>query len=586
MAKRALTIYVGLIILVITAMLWFTLSTMYANHTRDVGISLRQQAEIVGTHISDLFQQDNSRAIHTSLQHILPDSSLRIIVTNSSGSVIGDTRTPASLNEIYSDRTEIQAALSGQSLYGKRESYSQNVQIYFGVTPLIWDGTIQGSLRISIPVEQANQRINQLALELIIIGVALSALLILTGVWISQRFKASLEEITDAARQYAAGDLTSRISVNVPREISEASHVLNSIFDQFEERVEQLQAQHQELETILTNMTEALVLLDSHREVVRFNTAAEQMFDLSQEDAVGRKMMEIVRNTDVHEFIEKVYASDTPQRDEFVMFQESGRMNISIHGTPIRDTKGRIARVLIVFHDLTHIRKLENVRRDFMANVSHELKTPITSIKGALETLESGAISDKKATEEFLPMIRRHIFRLEKIIDNLLSLSQLEHADEYNQLSKEEYNIASILDSAVKLCRENISEAQVDIRIECPEELTWDVNAALLEEAVLNLLENAVKYSKPSELIQVVTQQSEDELIISVQDSGIGIPQEDLSRVFERFYRVEKGRSRDYGGTGLGLAIVKHIARAHGGSVSVKSKVNYGSTFFIQIPSD
>lgn len=586
MAKRVLTIYVGVVLIALTATLWFTLSTIYTNHTREVGIGLEQQAEIVGTRISDLLQQESITSLHSSIQHFLPDSSLRIIVTNSAGTVIGDTRTPASLDENYSDRPEMQAALSGQSLYGKRHSYSQNIQIYYGVTPLKWDGTLQGALRVSVPVAAANQRTNQLALELIIIGVALSALLILAGVWMSQRFKASLEEITDAAEQYAAGDLTSRISVNVPHEISEISLVLNGIFDQFEERVRQLQAQHQELETILTNMTEALVLLDSQREVVRFNSAAERMFGLAQEDAVGRKMMEIVRHTDVHEFIEEVYVSDTPMHDEFVMFQESGRMNIAIHGTPIQDPRGKITRVLIVFHDVTHIRKLENVRRDFMANVSHELKTPITSIKGALETLESGAISDQKATEEFLPMIRRHIFRLEKIIDNLLSLSQLEHADEYNQLSKEEYNIAAILDSAVQLCKEKAAEKQLQFHVESPEELTWQVNAALLEEAIFNLLENAVKYSKPSQTIQVVARQSDGELIISVQDSGIGIPKEDLPRVFERFYRVEKGRSRDYGGTGLGLAIVKHIARAHGGSVSAESEVNHGSTFSMHLPSE
>lgn len=585
MAKRVLTIYLSIVLIAITAILWFTISTIYTNHTREVGIGLEQQAEIVGTRISDLLQHESLKSLHTSIQHFLPDSSLRIVVTSSAGTVIGDTRTPASLDENYSDRPEMQKALTGQSVYGKRHSYSQNIQIYYGVTPLKWDGAIQGALRVSVPVAAANQRINKLALELIILGVALSALLNLAGVWMSQRFKASLREITDAAEQYAAGDLTSRISVNVPLEISEISLVLNGIFDQFEVRVRQLQAHHQELETIMTNMTEALVLLDSQREVVRFNSAAERMFGLSQEDAVGRKMMEIVRHTDVHQFIEEVYISETPMHDEFVMVQESGRMNIAIHGTPIQDPRGRITRVLIVFHDVTHIRKLENVRRDFMANVSHELKTPITSIKGALETLESGAISDRKATEEFLPMIRRHIFRLEKIIDNLLSLSHLEHADEYNKISKEEYNIAAILNSAVQFCKERAAEKQLQFNVDCPDDLTWQVNAALLEEAILNLIENAVKYSQSSQTIQVVARQFDGDLIISVQDSGTGIPQEDLFRVFERFYRVEKGRSRDYGGTGLGLAIVKHIARAHGGSVSVESEVNHGSTFTMHLPS-
>ncbi len=577
--------YGAVIFICLAAALWFTLSEIYSTHTREVGSELRLQAKLVSATINSVISQQPPGDIETILRKILPDTSHRIIAIGQSGEVIGDTRDLTSLGDNYSDRVEIRRTLSGESLFGERHSYSQKVQIYYGTAPIFQDSTISGGIRVSLPVKIANRGIHQLTTELVLVGILLFVVLFLVGVWRLRRLSSSLQEITNAVQHYATGDLSHRIPTYAYGELSGLSIALNAMFEQFEQRVFDLKEEHQELESILANMTEALVLLDAQREVIRFNEAAEQLFTIKRQQAVGRKMMEIVRHTELQEFIDSVYNSDSTLSIELEIFQQAKKTNISVHGTPIRNSSGDLTGVLLVLHDLTHIRKLENIRQDFMANVSHELKTPVTSIKGALETLESGAISDQEAANEFLPMIRRQVQRLEKIIDNLLNLSQLEQSGDHNQLSKEEYHIASLLNSAVQLCQESATQRQVRLEVECSEDLTWRVNAALLEEALVNLIENAVQYSDEAQVVRISARQSDQNLMIAVQDFGCGISREDLTRVFERFYRVDKARSRELGGTGLGLAIVKHIARAHGGTVSVESEVDQGSTFYLHIPS-
>lgn len=577
--------YGAVIFICLAAALWFTLSEIYSTHTREVGSELRLQAKLVSATINSVISQQPPGDIETLLRKILPDTSHRIIAIGQSGEVIGDTRDLTSLGDNYSDRVEIRRTLSGESLFGERHSYSQKVQIYYGTAPIFQDSTISGGIRVSLPVKIANRGIHQLTTELVLVGILLFVVLFLVGVWRLRRLSSSLQEITNAVQHYATGDLSHRIPTYAYGELSGLSIALNAMFEQFEQRMFDLKEEHQELESILANMTEALVLLDAQREVIRFNEAAEQLFTIKRQQAVGRKMMEIVRHTELQEFIDSVYNSDSTLSIELELFQQAKKTNISVHGTPIRNSSGDLTGVLLVLHDLTHIRKLENIRQDFMANVSHELKTPVTSIKGALETLESGAISDQEAANEFLPMIRRQVQRLEKIIDNLLNLSQLEQSGDHNQLSKEEYHIASLLNSAVQLCQESATQRQVRLEVECSEDLTWRVNAALLEEALVNLVENAVQYSDEAQVVRISARQSDQNLMIAVQDFGCGISREDLTRVFERFYRVDKARSRELGGTGLGLAIVKHIARAHGGTVSVESEVDQGSTFYLHIPS-
>ena len=257
---------------------------------------------------------------------------------------------------------------------------------------------------------------------------------------------------------------------------------------------------------------------------------------------------------------------------------------LQAHGTILRDPDQRGIGALIVLNDVTRLQRLENLRRDFVANVSHELKTPITSIKGFVETLQDGAWSNEKDAKEFLAIIAKHVDRLTSIIEDLLSLSRIEQEADSGSMAREMARLRDVLSAAVQLCQAKAAEKGIHLDIRCDSALSATVNALLLEQALVNLLDNAIKYSPVRSVVEVAAGVEHDHLLLSVRDQGRGIEAEHLPRLFERFYRVDKARSRQMGGTGLGLAIVKHIAQAHGGTVTVESAPGKGSLFTIRIP--
>lgn len=239
---------------------------------------------------------------------------------------------------------------------------------------------------------------------------------------------------------------------------------------------------------------------------------------------------------------------------------------------------------LVIINDVTQLRRLENIRKDFVANVSHEIKTPLTAIKGFVETLHQGNVESSDETDRFLGIVNKHVNRLVSVIEDLLLLSRIEQEDESNAIQLEIGNIKDVFQSAFQICRSKSEEKNIDVRFDSDQSMTAHFNPNLIEQAVVNLLDNAIKYSDPDSIIDVKAIQDDSEIIISVKDQGSGIAQKHLPRLFERFYRVDKARSRKLGGTGLGLAIVKHIAQAHGGHVAVESQLGKGSTFYIYLP--
>ncbi|MBL8830052.1 MAG: GHKL domain-containing protein, partial [Planctomycetaceae bacterium] len=276
-------------------------------------------------------------------------------------------------------------------------------------------------------------------------------------------------------------------------------------------------------------------------------------------------------------------ASDDPISGDIKMLGDQERV-WQAHGTALRDSQGETLGAVIVVNDVTDYRRLENVRRDFVANVSHELKTPIASIKGFAETLLDGALDNRDDAERFCRIIARQSERLHSIIDDLLSLSRIEQSEGADDIALESTLLQDVLRSAISDCQPRADERAITIAVECPDQQRIRCNAPLLIQAVLNLLDNAIKYSDEGGRIDVQVQTTPRSVVIAVRDQGCGIPPEHLPRVFERFYRVDRARSRKLGGTGLGLSIVKHIVNVHHGKVTVESTPGKGSTFSIQLP--
>jgi two-component system phosphate regulon sensor histidine kinase PhoR len=265
--------------------------------------------------------------------------------------------------------------------------------------------------------------------------------------------------------------------------------------------------------------------------------------------------------------------------------QNAGDRWLHVHGTTLHDGEHQRIGALVVLHDTTRLRRLENVRRDFVANVSHELRTPVTSIKGFVETLLDGAMDDPESTRRFLRIILRQANRLNAIIEDLLTLSRIERGTEEVTIELGEDSVGEVLQAAIEMCQQSAADKGISLHLDCPPTLRLRMNAHLLEQAVVNLVGNAVKYSEPGSTVHIGACQDGGDIVIQVKDRGCGIEAKHLPRLFERFYRVDKARSRELGGTGLGLAIVKHIALAHRGAVEVESAVGHGSTFSIRLPA-
>jgi two-component system phosphate regulon sensor histidine kinase PhoR len=331
-------------------------------------------------------------------------------------------------------------------------------------------------------------------------------------------------------------------------------------------------------------MVEGVVAVDADERILRLNEAAARFFGVEVLAAQGRRIQEVVRRAELQRFVSRALESRNPVEGDIVLHNERGEVYLQAHGSVLRDSHGQNIGALVVLNDVTRLRRLESIRRDFVANVSHELKTPITAIKGFVETMLDGALDHKEDARRFLDIILRQSERLHAIIEDLLALSRIEQESESGGIPLQEGGVKSVLGAAVQSCEVGAAGKDVDIDLICPEDLRARISAPLLEQAVVNLIDNAVKYSNPGGRVLLQGLQQDDLVLIRVQDWGVGISREHLPRLFERFYRVDKARSRKQGGTGLGLAIVKHIVQAHGGRVDVSSVPGQGSVFTLRLP--
>jgi two-component system phosphate regulon sensor histidine kinase PhoR len=386
------------------------------------------------------------------------------------------------------------------------------------------------------------------------------------------------------AEGFAEGELSLRVPMPEPEELQALARALNKMARQLHERIVTITGQRNEVEAILSSMVEGVIAIDSEGHIVSINQAAAQLLSIDAQQAQGRQVEEVVRDVDLQEFARKTLAGQQPEEADISLPINGGRF-FQVHGASLPEERNKRAGAVIVLNDMTRIYRLENIRRDFVANVSHELKTPITSIKGFVEAILEGDITDADQVSYYLKIVEKHADRLNAIIDDLLSLSRLEEDADGSRPSLEKSDVRVVAESAVELSCIKANEKNIRLLLTGEEAATARINAPLLEQAVVNLVDNAIKYSEPDSNVTIDIHQDAEHVTIAVNDRGCGIPKEHMSRLFERFYVVDKGRSRKLGGTGLGLAIVKHIAQVHGGSIAVESELGHGSTFSILLPS-
>jgi two-component system, OmpR family, phosphate regulon sensor histidine kinase PhoR len=478
--------------------------------------------------------------------------------------------------ENHKNRPEVQQALQTGS--GSALRYSDTLgtnMLYVAIASRNADGVI---LRMALPLKYLDQAKAGLHRVLGLAGLMVLALAIVFSVLLSRLTTRPLREMAESAAKIGVGERHARVPVTGKDEVGYLARVLNEMADRIDQHVKEMTEEQRRLDTILRGMGEGVMVLDPVGVITLVNPAFRGQFNLSG-NLEGRFLPEVSRHPDL------LGAFEEQQKEGKEIIREvtipaTGQV-FSTHWVPLGNNQGTVA----VFHDISDLKRTEAIRRDFVANVSHELRTPVAVIKGYAETLLDGALNDEPGRgRHFVKVIAEHAERLSNLINDILALSKLENRDTALELAA--LDLGGVIRKNCQLLDEHARQKGIEIRINCPEQLPEVLaDQGKLEQVLLNLLDNAIKYTQSPGQVTVSATEAGDRVAISVADTGMGIPAKDLSRIFERFYRVDESRSRDQGGTGLGLAIVKHIVQLHGGEMQVKSEPGKGSTFTVLLKS-
>jgi two-component system phosphate regulon sensor histidine kinase PhoR len=548
---------------------------------------LRQDLEARAALLRDLVaphMQNDLQAVSSLCQHVSEDTHSRATVVLPGGAVIGESHHELRELENHGDRPEVVAALAGHTGMSTRVSETTGLETLYVAVPIRLGGRIEGASRVGVTTTAIERTLGGLQRQVAGAGVTMALLAAGLVWWTSRRIAAPLERMREGAERFARGQLDFRLELPETREFAGVAAALNGMAGELQSRLAEIRRQHDESEAVLASMDEGVLALDVQGRVLRLNQAATTMLALGEGPVVGRPIREVTRNPDLLRFLAHLRESGQSMERHLTLHTEP-ECHLQATGTPLRSPEGQPLGLLVVLNDVTRLRRLEGMRRDFVANVSHELRTPITSIKGFVETLLDGGEHAAEDIRRFHAIILKHANRLNSIIDDLLKLSRIEQDQEKGLLEKEVVPAGDLLEGLAQFYTA-AAEAK-GIRLEVAGGEVGEVfgNHALLDQAVGNLVDNAIKYSPAGTVVRLAARgRPEGGVELRVTDEGPGIEAQHLPRLFERFYRVDKSRSRQVGGTGLGLAIVKHIALAHGGEAGVESRVGGGSTFWIRLP--
>jgi len=574
--------FISLLAIVMIA-LWSFKSFYYQERAVDLEI----RAKILTPEFSRLIQTQNYQEIQKKSQQLGDDSSTRITIILPSGKIIGDTKKDPTTMDNHKNRPEIEQA----TRYGKglsiRYGHTLAIDSMYFAMPIIAQNKMIGIMRTSTPLDTLRNALWSIYYK---VSLGFFILIIITAFaswWMSKALVRPLEIIKVQAQRLAKGDFSSRVqlSSNDSLESEQLGQAFNEIAIQLNQRIEIILNQRNEQEAVFSSMVEGVIAVDSNENIIRINQAAYNILKISEQNIEGIKLESVIDNVELHKLILFALQQDTPLGQEIIIHNDVEQV-LFAQSAPLLDIHKNKCGTLVVFNDITKLKEFELQRKEFVANVSHELRTPLTAIQGLSETLIEfpDLVQEKRAY--FIDVIHTHSIRLESIIENLLTLSKIEKETEteIDELDFVDESITLALSNAIFLCKDKALKRNIDIILNNAEDITFKHNSSLIEQALINLLNNAIKYSNGDSEIKITVIKQNHNIEISVEDKGNGIPEEHLSRLFERFYRVDKARSRKLGGTGLGLSIVKHIALAHKGSVQVKSEINKGSVFSLVLP--
>ena len=580
----------GIPVLVVT---WYATRTFKEFHMARTIEDLKSRAVLLGPYIEERLDRSMGSGVDSLCKILAKKTSTRFTVISPTGKVLGDSEKDPDSMENHANRSEVIAALSGKIGQSNRYSYTLQENMVYIAVPLMCSGKICGVIRTALSTQSIQSALSRLYVRILwgVFFMALFAAFI--SFLLSRKISLPIGHMRRGAQRFAAGDFSVKLPLSGYEETDQLAMSLNDMARTLHETISGITAQRNELDAILSSMIEGVIAVDSREKIMTINRAASRLFGIDPVHAAGRMISEVLRNGEIQDFFVKTLSASGFIETETILIEAvKGQSThaeriLQLHGSALHDSAENGIGALVVINDITQLKKLENMRKDFVANVSHELRTPLTSIKGFVETLLSGAMKNGVDTKRFLGIISGQVERLTTIVEDLLALSKIEQDTEHNSLERSECRLANVLAEAVESCTDKASHKQIKISVSCDPAVLVKIDKTLFEQAIVNLIDNAINYSDPDKRITVNAERdpAAGEIAISVRDEGIGIAPEHLGRLFERFYRVDKSRSRKLGGTGLGLSIVKHIALAHGGRVAVESAPGKGSVFYIYLPA-
>jgi two-component system phosphate regulon sensor histidine kinase PhoR len=525
--------------------------------------------------------------LQTLAQELGRSTGARVTLIAGNGVVLAEsekTMEGAKAMENHLSRPEVQDALHNGVGSSMRHSDTLDVDhLYFAasVPAPAASSNIVAFVRIALPLRQVSRTVSHVQRVTTVSTMTVGVLGVPLLFWLARRTSGPILKMRDVAARVAHGDFSQRAPADADNELGELAAALNDMSAQLEERLRELNAEKAELSAVLSSMTEGVLAVDAAGKIRLANDALRQQLDIGGE-AIGRSALEVFRNVALQEIVTEAVQTGRVAGRELAFLSPVER-TFEVNAERLQSRGGVPAGIVVLFHDITRLKQLENLRKEFVANVSHELRTPLAIIKGYVETLLDPQPPDAETARQFLRTIQRHSQRLEALIGDLLTVSALE--SQQARLQLEPVSLRAAAETAAEELARQAREKNMAVSVEIPAEFPRPrVDAQRLHQVFFNLLDNAVKYVQAGGQIAISAKLQGNEIEVQVGDNGPGIAAEHLPRIFERFYRVDKARSRELGGTGLGLSIVKHIVQAHGGRVWAESEVGKGSRFYFTLP--
>lgn len=507
----------------------------------------------------------------------------RVTLIALDGAVVYDSAKQSLALENHRNREEVQAVLSGKPQgTDLRKSNSTNETLFYVARPVLDQaGEAIGVFRLAKPLAEMKQLNSQIRNSILTFSVL--ALVLATGITflITKRIANPIEEVMDVAKNLSDKQYSSRYSGKGYGEVAKLGATINGLAESLQEQMQEIDQNEERLNELINHLVIGVMLLDEQRNIQRVNPVMCRILGMDSNELLGQSYADVTKSYGLSHLIEKTYRKKEMQNKEIYFYYPAERI-VDANIVPIAGKNKGDMNLIVLLYDITEIRRLEKVRTDFVTNASHELKTPVTALKGFSETLLDGAMEDKDVLKQFLEIMLAESSRLDLLVNDILELSKLEQKQV--PIAYEEVRVKDAVLSTFKLVKQKAEQKQITMEFIEEEEVNIEADSGRLKQILANLIDNAVIYTQAGGNIVVTLKKKEEHAIISISDNGMGIPEDELNRIFERFYRVDKARSRNSGGTGLGLSIVKYLVENFNGTIAVQSKAGLGTTFTLTFP--